>query len=113
MTPKYYSEHKEEIDKSSLSMTIYHKRSTYSWTLEDGVICIVDQNRGMSVSNDAENVIQDFIDRGVDVVNQPLIYRDSLGDWDCLQVLSGAFGGFKSLGGLTDKKMAIAKVKQN
>lgn len=91
---------------------VYHKRATYDYTIDQGIICIVDLNEGMSVTNDAENVIQDFEDKGLLTLEQLVIYRDSMGNWDQLLVKAGGFAGFKPLGA-QDKASAIMRVKQN
>ena len=91
--------------------TVYHSRATYDYTIDQGIICIVDLNQGMSVTNDAENVIQDFEEKGLLTLEQLVIYRDSMGNWDQLLVKAGAFDGFKHLGA-QDKATAIMRVKQ-
>jgi len=69
-------------------------RSAYTTELTNGVLCITDLNIGKSVTNDAENVIADLIKGGWDFTTIPVIYRDSIGMWDGLQVLNGRFVGF-------------------
>ncbi|WP_157266396.1 DUF6011 domain-containing protein [Azohydromonas aeria] len=85
-------------------------RSTYSWTVEDGVICIVDLNGGKSVTNDAENVIADLVTAGAPVDTMPVIYRDSVGVWDELAVADSRFSTFRSVHE-RDKGAATAIVK--
>jgi hypothetical protein len=85
--------------------------STYTYTVEDGVICIVDQNRGRSVTNDAEYVIEDLHEKGLDLDKLPVIYRDTLGVWDQLRVEKGEFLDFHSLGATRDKETAKERVK--
>ena len=88
---------------------------TTKYTVEtiDGVICLTDLVEGMSINNNAENVIEQLRQNGYDLMNCPVIYADSYGHWDCLEVnIQGVFAGFKTLFGERDKHEAIRKVKQ-
>ena len=85
------------------------KRALYTFSIEDSdkIICIVDRGNGHavpSVTNDAENVIQDLVDLGLGV--SKVIYCDSKEDWDILKTRNGVFIGF-AFGGTKD----IAKRK--
>lgn len=87
----------------------YGQRSHYSYTVEQGVVCIVDANDGgLSVTNDAENVIADMVAGGL-LTTQPVIYCDSEGRWDVLLVEGGRFAGFAPIGA-TSREHAIAVV---
>ena len=81
---------------SEFVMTLTAKAS-YGYEVVHGVVCIVDQNQGCSVTNDAEAVIADLGKAGVDLANQPVIYRDSEGQWDELLVINGQFSAFRFL----------------
>lgn len=72
-------------------------RSTYSKTVEDNFICILDHDRGRSVTNDAENVIADLVAAGFDVDAYHVIYCDTGGTWDWLCTAGGKFTKFKPL----------------
>lgn len=76
---------------------MYFKRrreASYDWYFasqpgeDNGCICIIDLNEGVSVTNDIENVLQTIqIDMINHMVHKPLkdhkiMYRDSTGTWD-------------------------------
>jgi len=84
-------------------------RADYSYTVEHGVICVIDNDNGKSVTNDAEGVIADLAAAGVDLAHTPVIYRDTLGVWDQLLVANGQFAAFKSINE-RDKDDAIATI---
>ena len=60
-------------------------RARYTARVEDGAIVVEDQDRGRSVTNDAELVVADLAERGFDL-SRPVIYRDTAGHWDGLTV---------------------------
>lgn len=72
-------------------------RSTYTTTRLPGFICLNDTNEGSSVTNDAENVIEDLLRAGYDLEHNRVLYCDSQGVWDELVVRSGKFAGFHVL----------------
>lgn len=86
--------------------------SAYSYTarVEDGAIVIEDQDRGRSVTNDAENVIADLRERGFDLA-LPVIYRDTMGCWDGLTVRAGRFAGFYPLNSIHSTDYGEARAK--
>lgn len=75
------------------------KRSTYSIfnVTKDptgkysGVVFIIDEDIGMSVTNDAENVVAELLAK---YPNHRIVYRDTSGDWDELQHDNTQFTGF-------------------
>lgn len=71
-------------------------RARYTARIEDGAIVVEDRDRGLSVTNDADNVIADLRERGFDL-SLPVIYRDTMGRWDGLTVRAGRFDGFYPL----------------
>lgn len=71
-------------------------RTRYTARVEDGVIVVEDQDRGRSVTNDAELVVADLAKRAFDL-SLPVIYRDTAGRWDGLAVRAGRFGDFYPL----------------
>ena len=87
-------------------------RARYTARREDGAIIVEDQDRGRSVTNDAENVIADLRERGFDLL-LPVAYRDTMGRYDGLTVRNGRFAGFYSLNaaGSTDYGEARARLR--
>jgi hypothetical protein len=66
--------------------------------IQGNVIAITDpDDGGKSVTNDAENVIGDFVEKGFDLSKYRVIYRDTPGIWDEMLVEDGAFVDFRSL----------------
>ena len=82
----------EQAIQAALSAT-----ANYTVSVTNGVVCVIDQGRGKSVTNDAEAVIADLGANGVDLANQPVIYRDTEGRWDELVVRNGRFSDFRFL----------------
>lgn len=56
------------------------------------IVFIVDNDVGMSITNDAENVVIDVLAKYPD---HRIIYRDTDGRWDELLHWGGKFVGFK------------------
>jgi hypothetical protein len=83
-------------------------RACYDYEIVDGVVCIIDNDRGKSVTNDAEKVIADLCNDGIDL-SMPVIYRDTMGVWDRLLVAGGTFAGFAPIGTAT-RDEAIKKL---
>jgi hypothetical protein len=78
-------------------------RARYTFERAGDVVFIVDRDDGKSVTNDAEAVIRDLRERGIDVDRVAIVYRDTMGIWDQIQTKRGAFSGFRSLGGTSDR----------
>ena len=78
----------------------------YTYTIINGVVCVIDEGGAPSVTNDAEAVIAELASTGVDLINQPVIYRDTEGQWDELLLVDGQFSGFRFLQ-TTDRSVAI------
>lgn len=62
-------------------------RAHYTYTVfsQDGydIVAIVDNDTGMSVTNDIENVMSDIAEEeGIEIISYLVIYRDSAGQWD-------------------------------
>ena len=55
------------------------------------IVWIVDENGLVSVTNDAEDVVDTLLDR---FPGHRIIYRDSMGAWDELRHEQGRFVGF-------------------
>ncbi len=81
--------------------------STYSTHTVPGFICVTDLNQGMSVTNDAENVVAELLEAGHDLKSNRVLYRDSEGIWDELRVRGGKFAGFQLLSA-KDLEVAMA-----
>lgn len=70
-------------------------RSDYSAEIVNGVLVIIDQNKGRrSVTNNAETVLMECKNKFGDEMPSIAIYRDSDGDWDGLRHESGVFQNF-------------------
>lgn len=91
-------------------MDLFASRSTFTYTVEQDVICIVDNDDGRSVTNDIENVLADLVKDGVRLRGRRVIYRDSQGVWDQVELNGDLFAGFRSVNE-TDKSAAITKVR--
>ncbi len=87
-------------------------RACYDYEIVDGVVCIVDNNRSRSVTNDAAGVIRDLIADGVDLLILPVIYLDTFGSWDMMVVTNGYFAGFRSIN-KRDREAAIKELKSS
>jgi hypothetical protein len=84
-------------------------RACYDYEIVDRVVCIVDNDRGRSVTNDAAAVIGDLIADDINLTMCPVIYRDTMGVWDRLVVIGGQFAGFSPIG-TTTRDEAIKKL---
>ena len=73
-------------------------RAVYSCAVYGNVIAIIDHDQGKSVTNDAENVIDDLVRQGFDLMRYHVIYKDTRGIWDQILVdRTGHFAGFSSI----------------
>ena len=59
-------------------------RSNYEWEIQEGILCIVDQNLGgTSVTNDMENILTEiYLYSDNSIKKMGIVYRDSEGVWD-------------------------------
>ena len=88
-------------------------RSVYSRAVHGNVIAITDHDEGKSVTNDAENVIDDLARQGFDLSLYRVIYRDTRGIWDQMLVdRTGHFAGFSSINE-RDLSAALAKLTRH
>jgi hypothetical protein len=60
-------------------------------------VLIEDLCDGRSVTNDAERVIDDMVERGTDVDRCVIVYRDTMGRWDQILTRNGKFFRFLAL----------------
>lgn len=73
-------------------MTIAKLRSMFQVDhIRDDVVYLTDLDVGMSVTNDAENVVEYLYNR---FGNKRFVYRDTMGRWDELAHTNGHFTGF-------------------
>jgi hypothetical protein len=84
-------------------------RATYDYAVHGAFVLVIDQDSGPSVTNDAENVIEDLSRAGV-LDGRRVLYRDTDGRWDELLVRDGAFVGFIALGAASPAG-AVAKAE--
>lgn len=74
------------------------KRTRSAWHHQEigNVIAIYDDFSGseMSVTNDAEQVIEALVSMGVSLNGKRVIYRDTDGQWDELRIRDNEFAGF-------------------
>lgn len=73
-------------------------------------VALIDNNDGVSITNDAENIVRDLITNGLVSNGTLIIYRDTLGQWDQLCIESGKFIGYRILGARTLED-ALRKVR--
>jgi hypothetical protein len=76
------------------------QHADFSADIFQGVLCITDIDLGgPSVTNDVEHVLRVLQAAGYPVTTAPVIYRDSTGIWDLIEVdhASGEFVRFVSL----------------
>ena len=95
------------------SENLFSNRSNYDYEVLDSkkIIAITDMGTvEKSVTTDIENVINDFINRGFDVNQYNIIYRDSMKVWDGIKIKNGKFKSFYSINEI-DFNKAILKIK--
>lgn len=88
-------------------------RAVYRRAVYGNVIAIIDHRESRSVTNDAENVIEDLVRQGFDLMQYHLIYKDTRGIWDQILVdRTGHFAGFSSINE-RDLSSALAKLTRH
>lgn len=95
------------VNKGEIEM---EHRATYTVSDQAAAIVVEDRGGGRSVTNGAEEVIEDLRARGLDLA-KPVIYRDTMGRWDVLRVADGRFDGFAPLGGAETFPEAVLALK--
>ena len=86
-------------------------RANYTYEIHGNVIAVVDSNDGgKSVTNDAENVIADFVAKGFDLSKCHVIYKDTRGVWDEMLVKNDAFADFRSI---NERELSSALARLN
>jgi hypothetical protein len=84
-------------------------RSAYSRAVHGNVITIIDHDGARSVTNDAENVINDLARDGFDLSQYHVIYKDTRGIWD--QILVDRTGRFVGYSNINERDLAAALTK--
>ena len=97
-------------EANNMTGNLFTPRADYSYSIESGVVCIIDHDNGKSVTNDAPAVIADLAAAGIDVATAPVIYCDTMGVWDQLVCQDGKFQSFRSLN-KRDRDAAVALVR--
>jgi len=96
-------------------MAWYDRHSTYSTSIINGVICIIDLNGPTSVINDAEQVIKALYAASGGHMPEPVIYLHGMLPftpfWDGLDHADGVFTDYYQLDE-RDMDRAIAKAKE-
>lgn len=90
-------------------------RATFTYEFsEDGILCIYDEDQGMTVTNDIYNVLDDISQEE----NRPLagvkvIYQDSSKCWDeVLLTADGRFQDFRSINKYTlDDALEVVRAR--
>jgi hypothetical protein len=79
------------MDKNNLrgQFDMFYPRSTFRWGLfEPNGLALEDMNQGKSLTNDMTEVLADLHqDEGLPIWDMVIIYRDSTGIWDGVQLL--------------------------
>lgn len=82
----------------------------YVHHVDHGVLSIIDHGRGRSVTNDIEQVLAEVAEHGVDLNSVQVMYRDTRGAWDAVQIESGHFSALVPLNE-TDENRARSRLK--
>ena len=84
----------------------------YQLEIVDDVICLIDLNGGMTIANNAENVIAQLEEEGYDLTAHPVIYSEAEGKWDWLLVVKGRFAAHKHICNDCRRDYAIREAKR-
>jgi hypothetical protein len=74
------------------------RRARYDFSVEESVIAIIDHDEGVSVEEDAGNVLADIASIGIDLSKYSVVYRDAEMTWHGIRVRDGRFGGLFWIG---------------
>jgi len=77
-----------------------NSRSSYQYTITlDDVLVIMDNDRGMSVTNNMENVLNEIqnMEGKTFAANQMIIYKDTSGQWDGVEIVGKRNGNIESV----------------
>lgn len=73
-------------------------RARYTMRRIGDAVLLEDADAGRSITNDAERVIRDLVERGIDVDRCVIVYRDTTGIWDQMVTYRGEFRAFYPIG---------------
>lgn len=75
-------------------------RSAWHHQVIGNVVAIYDDYSGteMSVTNDAEQVIDAIVSLGINLTGKRVIYRDTDGRWDEMAIRDNQFSAFRPIG---------------
>lgn len=86
---KYIPRTKDRKRKKTKQLSLFDDmKAHYEWGITDGVIWVIDLDRGKSVTNDLANVVMEidagfpFPKEGTSIFDYPLMYRDTTKTWD-------------------------------
>ena len=85
------------MDTATGNRSCYDLRIDGTFILIEGVDEELDPPRA-SVTNDAPNVIEDLVERGIAVDNFVVLFREPKSRWDAILTRNGHFDRFFSLG---------------
>lgn len=80
----------------------------YTYSIQDGVISVIDGDVGTPTSSNARRVLQNLREVGFPVDTFPVIYKDSDGSWSQITLKDGAFHSFHAL---NETDVAAARLK--
>lgn len=84
------------------------RRSDFTLERINDILLVEDLNLGgLSVTNDAEELINDILYTFGDVDDMTILYRDSMGRWDQMATKNNRFAGFLPVGA-RDRDAALA-----
>ena len=85
----------------------------YKLEIVDEVICLTDLDLGITITNNAKNIIAQLRENGFDLLRCPVVYCDTTGTWDWLKVnLQSEFSGFQHIGADRHRDHAVQTVKE-
>lgn len=83
-------------------------RAWYTMERWHDAVLLEDRDAGdSSVTNDADRVVDDLVERGIDVDRVVIVYRDPQGIWDQILTRKGEFVDFHPLGCRTGREAAV------
>ena len=91
-------------------------RSTFKYTVKGDVIVLTEiEPAGISITNAAEQVIDDLVDEGVldPIKPRRIVYPDKRGRWDGLAVREGKFAGFVMLKAWSEEDAIQAAIQSD
>lgn len=100
-------------EAKNMTRNLFSSTADYTYELHGSVVCIIDHDNGMSVTNDIERVLADIQGEGVPLGAHRVIYRDTMGVWD--EVVLNDDGTFKAFKSVNEQQLsaALAKVRAN